>query len=221
MKKQPIQNTFSATSSYGLTLLEVIVGVAISSILMTALLRFLVAGYPLAKITHLQQQSTETARLQLKRMSKQMREARYSDTGAYPLVEVSPQRIVFYSDVDADNTTELISYSLVGTNLTRGVTKPVGTPATYDPDTDEVVSTVATGVQNGSTPIFTYYSGEYPAVVTQLTGADITKVKYIQFYLAIDRDTAVDPPAIEVRSQVQLRNLKTNLGQEVSPTPTP
>ncbi len=207
--------TFPRSSSRGLTVIEIIVGVAISSILLVALLRFLVAGYPLSKIAYLQQQSTETARLQLKRMAKQMREARYSDTGAYPLIEMSPQRMIFYSDVDADNTTERIRYELIGTDLVRGVTEPSGIPLTYDAASNEVVHTVAAGVINGGVDVFTYYTGGYPTDATPLTPVDLTEVKYIEFYLEIDQDTGQDPPAIEVRSQVQLRHLKENLGQSV------
>ena len=208
-------------STKGLTVVEMIVGIAIASILLVALLRFLVAGYPLTKISYLQQQSTETARLQLERMAKQLREARYSDTGAYPLVEMLPQRVVFYADVDGDATTERIRYELQGTDLVRGVTEPSGVPLAYDPGSDEVVATVAASVRNGGTDVFTYYTGDYPADQTPLTPVDLTEVKYIQFYLEIDHDPAIEPPPIEVRSQVQLRNLKDNLGQEVSPTPTP
>lgn len=198
----------------GLSILEVMIVVAISSILLIALLRFLVIGYPLSKITYLQQQSTETARLQLKRISKQLREARPADTGAYALVEMSPQRIIFYGDLDRDDVTERIRYELIGTDLVRGIIEPTGDPLAYVV-TDEQTVTVARSIRNGESPIFTYYSGDYPADQTALTPADVTEVKYIQFHFLIDVDTSVDPPPIDVRSQVQLRNLKTNLGETV------
>jgi type II secretory pathway pseudopilin PulG len=197
----------------GFTIVEVIIVVGISSLLITGLLRLLVIGYPLHKTTYLQQRSTESARLQLERISKSLREARYADTGAYPLVDMNPQRIIFYSDIDADATTERIRYELNGSALERGVTEPSGSPLVYDVVNDEAVTIVASNVRNGEADIFTYYDGNYPADQTPLTPVDLTEVKYIQFYLLIDADEAVDPPPIEVRSQVQLRNLKTNLGE--------
>ena len=199
--------------SAGLTVLETIIVVGISMMMLTGLLRLLVIGYPLQKATYLQQRSTESARLQLKRISKSIREAKLADTGAYALVEMSPQRMIFYSDVDADATTERIRYELSGTDLVRGVTEPSGDPLVYDVANDEVAQVVTGNVRNGATDIFTYYSGDYPADQTPLTPVDLTEVKYVQFYLLIDADPAIDPPAIEVRSQVQLRNLKTNLGE--------
>jgi prepilin-type N-terminal cleavage/methylation domain-containing protein len=203
----------------GLTLVEIILVTAISSIIIAALLRFLTAGFPLSKVTYLQERSTENARLQLQRLARTIREARQSDTGAYPLVETSPQRLIFYADVDGDPLTERVRYELTGTNLVRGILKPTGTPLTYNL-ANEVTTTIASYLRNGATPLFIYYSGDYPTDSTALASTDIAKVKYIQFHVIIDADPAVDPPATDVLSQVQLRNLKTNLSQEV-PTPTP
>lgn len=200
--------------SQGMTLIEIIVVVSIGLAMMVALTRFISIGYPLSKITYLQVRSTESARLQLKRMAKALRELRDSDTGAYPLVETSPQRIIFYSDVDADDTTERIRYELSGTDLIRGITKPSGNPLEYDTDNEEE-TVISRSIQNGSDPIFIYYSGDYPADTTELTPTDLTEVKYIQFRLLVDPDPGQDPGAAEIVSQVQLRNLKTNLGETV------
>jgi len=202
--------------SRGFTLIEMIVVVGISGILMVVLVRFIGTGYPVSRIIFSQSQATESARLQLKRIAKVMREVRQADTGAYPLVEMSPQKIVFYSDVDEDSTVELVRYELVGTELERGLTEPSGDPLTYDPGSNEVSSVIASHIRNGVDDIFTYYTGDYPADQTPLTPVDLTEVKYIEFRLLVDVDPDNDPDAIEIVSQVQLRNLKTNLGESVN-----
>lgn len=202
-----------AKQSGGFTVIEIVIAAFLSSLLLMALLRFLVAGYPLARITYLQQRSTESARLQLKRLAKTIREARYGDTGAYPLVEMSPQRLIFFADVDNDNVTERVRYELVGINLERGITEPSGTPLAYDPANEERSSVVSSEIRNGTDPVFIYYGGNYPADPTPLQPVSLTAVKYIQFRLLVDVDPNVDPPPIDVISQVQLRNLKTNLGE--------
>jgi len=198
----------------GMTLLEILVVVSISVIVLMALLRFLVAGYPLSKTTLLQQRSTETARIHLKRTVKSLREARSSDTGAYPLVATEPQRIIYYANVDADPATERVRLELSGNTLIRGVTKPTGTPLIYNTE-NEVATVIIGSVVNGAEKLFSYYTGDYPVDTSELTPTDLTEVKYIALNLLIDADSAIDPPAIRVRSQVQLRNLKTNLGQVV------
>lgn len=197
----------------GFAIFEIVIVLLIGTALLTALLRFLVAGHPLAKVTYFQAQSTETARVQLKRLAKSLRELRLSDTGAYPLVSVDPQRIIFYSNVDADPLTERLRYELVGTDLERGIVEPSGDPLTYNLDQEDT-TIVASTIRNGTTPIFTYYTGSYPADPIPLTPTDLTEVKYIQFNLIVDADPDADPAPVSVVSQVQLRNLKTNLGEE-------
>ncbi len=198
----------------GFTVIEVVVVLGITSVLITALLRFVAAGYPLSRVTYLQQRSTETARLQLKRIAKAIREARPSDAGAYPLVEMEDQKLVFYADVDDDGATEMVRYELDGTDLIYGIIEPSGDPIEYDPGS-EITRIVTHDVRNGFDPIFVYYSGDYPDDQTPLTPVDVTEVKYIQFALVIDVNPDVDPQPIQVISQVQIRNLKDNLGDTV------
>jgi hypothetical protein len=187
---------------------------SISSIILVVLMRFLASGYPLSRVVFEQASATETARVQLKRIALALREARESDAGSYPLVAVEPQRLIFYADVDADDATERIRYELSGTQLLRGVIQPSGTPVTYNP-ASEVVTVAAANIRNGADPVFVYYSGDYPADDEELTSADLVEVKYLEFRLLVDTNTAIDPPPLELTSHVALRNLKTNLAQEV------
>lgn len=197
----------------GFSLTEILVVAFIGSLILVALMRFTATGWDLSRETRLQQQAVEDARLQLERIGKSLREAKVADTGAYSLVTMEPQKIEFYSDVDADETTELIRYQLVGATLQRGVTEPTGDPLVYNQAVNEKVTTVARSIRNGADPLFTYYTGDYPINQTPLSPVDLTEVKYIQFRLLVDVDPTVDPAPIDVISQVQLRNLKTNLGQ--------
>jgi len=199
----------------GFTAMEMVVSLFIGGIIIAALSQFTATGWRLSREIRLQEGATEDARLQLERIAKAMREARIADTGAYPLVVMQPQRIDFYADVDADPATELVRYELEGTTLVRGVTDPSGLPLTYNQAANEEESIVARSIRNGATAIFTYYNGNYPAEQTPLSPIDLTEVKYIQFHLLIDGNPDVNPPPIDVISQVQLRNLKANLGETV------
>ncbi len=192
----------------GYTLIEMLVVVSLTSIILIAIMRFMGAGVASYRATFLQTLANETARVQLKRMSHSIRSAWPSDTGAYPIIEAAPQRLVFYANADDDAETERIRYELVGTNLVRGVTQPVGDPLEYDTD-DETVATLARFIRNGQDPVFSYYTSDYPDDTTPAeTIADMT---YVSFTLVIDADPDEDPSPITVQSQVQLRNLKTNL----------
>lgn len=192
----------------GFTLIELMVVIAISSIILVALIRFMGVSIPAYRSLFLQTLADETARVQLDRISHTLRSARVSDTGAFPLVEASPQRIIFYANIDSDAAVERVRYELVGTDLIRGITEPSGNPIIYD-TAQETSVTVARSIQNGSSPVFTYYKSNYPEDTA--AAATISEVTYVSFSLIIDADTVNSPPPITVQSQVQLRNLKTNL----------
>ncbi len=201
-------------SSTGMTVLEIVIVAGISLILMTALVRFIVAGYPLSKSAYLQSNANEQARLRLKRIAKEIREIRISDTGAYPIVEMTSTRLIFYANVDDDMQTERVRYELLGTNLERGIIEPSGDPYEYDENTEEV-AVVASSVRNAEVPVFVYFTGDYPQDTVALAPMDVTEAKYIEFTLLIDADERVSPEPIEMVSQVQLRNMKVNLGDVV------
>ena len=132
------------------------------------------------------------------------------DIGAFPIIEASPQRFIFYANADSDTSIERVRYELIGTDLVRGVTKPSGSPVVYD-TAQEQANTVARSIRNGANPVFYYYGSNYPTDPAQVSGANIANITYVSFTLTIDADTAQDPAAVVVQSQVQLRNLKTNL----------
>lgn len=192
----------------GFTLFEILIGISISSIIIVALVRLMGTSIPVYRSVFLQTLADETARVQLARMSHELRAAHASDTGAFPLVETSAQRLIFYANVDSDAAIERVRYELVGTDLLRGVTQPTGDPILYAV-ASEGVTTIARSIRNGVSPIFSYYTSDYPAVSTP--AADISETTYISFSLTIDADTTTEPPAVTLQSQVQLRNLKSNL----------
>ncbi|MEO6077849.1 MAG: prepilin-type N-terminal cleavage/methylation domain-containing protein [Candidatus Andersenbacteria bacterium] len=193
----------------GFTLVELMVVVAISSILMMGMIAFMAGGLTQYRTTFLQSLADETARVQLKRMSHDIRSAEQSATGAFPIVEASPQKFIYYANTD-NTTINRIRYELIGTDLVRGVTKPSGNPLTYN-TTNEQVAIIARDVQNGANPVFYYYGSDYPSDTTPVPSGNIADITYISFTLAIDADTTQEPSAVVLQSQVQLRNLKTNL----------
>lgn len=197
-------------SNRGLTTYEVVVSIAISSIIVLALMRFLTTGFSVLRSTFSQSQAVETARLQLKRLTTSLRQARQADTGAFAIAEALPQRLVYYSDIDGDGTTERLRYELVGTNLERGLIEPTGTPVSY-PVAQEQETVVAIGVRNGAAAVFRYFGANYPADVNPLSPVDESDIRYIEYTLLIDADVTDSVQQISLTSQVQVRNLKDNL----------
>lgn len=146
----------------GFTLIEVLVS--------SAILVILAAGFiGLQYITSQHQVSAwknylnvEAANTSLSTLVRELRDARQSNTGAYLLETPNDQEVIFYSDYDYDDQVERIHYSLTGTQLSKGVIEPTGSPVTY-PTASEKIKIVTDIVRNGSTPIFYYYNTDWPS----------------------------------------------------------
>lgn len=107
-------------------------------------------------------QDVDQANMLIESFVRELRTARYSDAGSYPIADAQDNQIIFYSDIDFDGSAERVRYTFDGSTLTKGIIKPVGFPVTY-PTTSEVVRVMSTNVRNGTTAMFTYYNSSWPA----------------------------------------------------------
>jgi prepilin-type N-terminal cleavage/methylation domain-containing protein len=94
----------------------------------------------------------------------------------------------------------------VGNELKKGVIEPVGEPATYPAD-QEQLSIVTSYVRNVP-PIFRYYD-ENGNELTQLP-AKLEDTKLMRIFLVVNIDPNRPPDEFQLESFVQLRNLKDN-----------
>jgi hypothetical protein len=114
---------------------------------------------------------------------------------------------IFYSNIDNDSAVERVRYFLEGSNFKKGVIKPEGTPLRY-PLTKEKIKIISSHVIN-QPPIFRYFDGnnqELPAP------SRLKDTKLMKVYLVINVDPNKPPVDFVLESNVQIRNLKTNLG---------
>ncbi len=195
----------------GVTLTEIIVVSAIFSVIAVAVGNFgsNIFNFNASAQSNLTAQS-EGRRL-LKTMVKELRSVSPSSVGSYALSQVGTSSLIFYSDVDDDGLKERIRYFLNGTTLQRGSVKPEGSPLVYDLN-DEKIVTLATGVVNGSTPIFEYFDQSYTGSSPALTQpVQATSVRLIKINLILNKDSNKSGGPINLTSQVTLRNLKDNL----------
>jgi type II secretory pathway pseudopilin PulG len=140
---------------------------------------------------------------------KEVRNAQFSQSGAYPLSVLSDNEIVFYTDYDHDDTIERIHYTLSGNELTKGITEPSGFPVQYLLE-DERTFSVATNVVNGEQPVFTYFDESYPVVTQPLEGSQrLSQTRIIRFFISVQADETKNDYTLE--SHAQIRILKDNL----------
>ena len=145
--------------------------------------------------------------------SREIRSAKTSDSGSYPLEIANDSEIAFYSDIDFDGKTERVRYFLTGTQLSKAITKPTDYPVSY-PAGQEKVSVVATDIRNGTAPVFYYYNSDWP-VDTQnnpLSSQNrLANTRSVKMSLKVNKTANESDKDFLVESGVQIRMLKDNL----------
>ncbi|MEK7530532.1 MAG: hypothetical protein AAB573_01580 [Patescibacteria group bacterium] len=189
----------------GLTYVEMLVVVMIFSMVMIAIVNSVLYFYRTNKSSIEQAFQIESARKGIELLVRDVREASYSDNGAYPLVSMASSSLTFYSDTDRDNSIELIHYELQGKTLLRTVTNATGTPPAY---TDTIATTtISTNVRNFSDNISVFQF--FNASGTEATSsASLASVLTISVSLVVDITPQHAPGEFTLRSSATMRNLR-------------
>ncbi len=192
----------------GFTFVEMIVVVALFTVLSLALANTIVAFYKANAYTLEQSYEVNSARRALELLTRDLREMTFSDDGTFPLATMATNSIAFYSDIDRDNSVEYVRYALSSTTLYKYVYNATGTPITYPTTTPSETYVVSEYVRNASqaTSTFRYYiEGGSAATAT----STVTDVRYVLTTLIINVDPLRSPGEFTLRSTAAPRNLKT------------
>jgi prepilin-type N-terminal cleavage/methylation domain-containing protein len=201
----------STSIKNGFTLLELMVASFIFSTVVGIAAIFFAYFFKNYNFNFSENQSVEATRSSVVKLMSELREARISEDGAYPLQTANDQEIKFYADVDNDGVVELVRYYMEGANLKRGVIKATGSPSIYDPAT-ETVTTISTYIQNGVQPVFYYYNGDWPGDTTNnplVAGVRLLNTRLVKIRLLVNTDTK-QQSNIDISNEIMIRNLKTN-----------
>jgi hypothetical protein len=198
----------------GTSIIEAVVLIFVFALAMTALTSFIINAYRAYNFNFQQIVAINEGRRGIETMVKEIREATYGDDGSYPIFEAGDDQFIFFSDIDRDTLVERVRYFLDGNNLKKGILKPTGDPPQYVLS-NETVSFLSVYVRNtSSTPIFTYYNGDWPqdTINNPLpTLTRLTDTKLMHVYVIINVDPNRPPDDFILESDTQIRNLKTNL----------
>lgn len=188
----------------GMTMVEVIVWIAVVTLILLALTTSILQFYRTNKYAIEQASATAAAQRGEERVVRVIREAAYSSQGAFPVVSIAANDFSFYADVDADPLIERVRYYISDTSLVQGVTDAVGDPPNYPGP--EATSTVAEHVRNVSAgvPLFRYYD-ETGAEITNFS--QWTKVRFVKISIVTNVDPLKVPDQLTLESSAALRNL--------------
>lgn len=195
----------------GMSLLEVLITISIFSLATLIVAAYVIQSYQTNRFAMRQADAIEHARRGIAVMTKEIREATFSDIGSFPIAAASSQTLTLYSNIDTDSAVERVRYFLDGTDFKKGVIKPTGIPPSY-PAGNETIVTLSPYVRNGVDPVFYYYNGDYPSTTDPLlTPANPNEVKLIEIKIRVTFDPTTIPKEYTLKNYVQIRNLKDNL----------
>ncbi len=192
----------------GFTLVEMIVVLALYSIIMFIVLNSIASFYRFNAYAIAQSYQITNARQGVELMVRDLREMTYADDGTFPLVLMEDDRIGFFSDIDRDNSVEYVEYRLASTTITKRIFNATGTPPVYSTTTPDTTVILSEYVQNAlqSAPVFVYYDEAGNKATATST---ITDIRYVQVSVIVNIDPIRDPGEFLLRSSASLRNLKT------------
>lgn len=207
-------NTSFSKQETGFTLIEVLLSTVIIAILGLGVLGMQYILSQNQAVVLKSYLSIESANSSISEFTKQLRTAQSGENGSYTLESVSDNEIVFYTDIDFDNVSERVRYYLDNTTLYRGIVEPtIEHPITY-PLENEKIKELTSIVRNLSSPVFTYYNGDWPSdtINNPLTlPTEISNIKTVGIYLRTNPVINEPDKDYIIQSFVTIRMLKENL----------
>ncbi|MBI4087798.1 type II secretion system protein [Candidatus Kaiserbacteria bacterium] len=193
-----------STYSKGMTLIEAIVWVAVFTSAMLALTTSVQYFYRTSSHAIQEASATVSAQRGVDLLVRTIREASYASNGAYPIVSIAPDNLVFYADKDTDPLVEELHYYVSDTTLKLGVIDPSGDPPSYA--NPEATSNISDYVQNNvqGVSLFTYYDKNGTEITDYTKRGD---VRFVTVNLLVDVDPLRTPTIITLRSSASMRNL--------------
>ena len=131
-----------------MSFVEMLVALALYVIVGGAMFTSIIAFYRYNDYTIAQAYQVTNARLGVENMVRDLREMTFADDGSFPFVSLGSTTVSFYSDIDRDDSVELVTYELIDTTVTKYVYNASGTPPTYPTSTPGEVLTISRYVQN-------------------------------------------------------------------------
>lgn len=200
-------------SHSGMTLIELLLAIAVVSIVMQGFTTLFIRTWDTNKFILEMGLASAMAQHANNKLVTDLRGIQQSDHGAFPIAEATSMSLTIYSDIEDDGVVERVHYYLdqASDELRVGITNPTNTqPATY-PSGDQETRVLARYVVNASNdPIFYYYNDDYPGDTTTnpLTlPTSLANIQLVRIRLFINIDPIKAPNNVYIESFVDLRNL--------------
>lgn len=187
------------------SLMETLIVISLMSMLTVAVGTLIVSFYRTNSFTLERTLALESARRGVLSVATDIRESRYGDNGAYPVVRLDPYEMVFYADTDKSGDIEQVRYFIQDGVLQKGIVRPTGSPAVYT--SEEIVAEVIPYVQNQAqgVPLFTFYA----STSEQLSNTSaIRDLRFVEIRIMTDVNPVRAPDVVQLTGSATLRGVK-------------
>jgi hypothetical protein len=189
-----------------MTLIETVVWIAIFMGVMITLTQSLLYFYRANRYSFQEATAISAAQKGMNTVVQALRTASYANNGAYPVVSIAPNQVVFYASViKGDPLIQQVRFFTQGTALYEGTIEPSGDPLTYA-SSSEVIKNLSNFIQNLTlaTSTFIYYD-QNGAPISDYS--DYVDMRLVTVSLVVDASTTSLPTQLTVTSSAALRNL--------------
>ncbi len=196
----------------GFTLVEVLMGIVLSSIFAVALFSFFFSGVNSARTHESQARAQAAGRTTVDRFAREARQAVSPDEGATaPVISLGPTAVEMYIDPSRSVSAltprpEKVRYAVVSNQLVRESSAPVGTtyPYSYGPYARREV--LIPKLANGSVPAFVAVTSGGLVLPATPASTQMRDIAQISLRLLISQTTGPSAKTLELNTDVALRN---------------
>lgn len=202
---------FKNSSERGLTLIEAIVVVSLSTLLMLVITSSIANIYQANSFAMAQSNEIDQARRGLQAWLVDAKRMNFADDGTFPLVEMEAHKMSFFSQLDGDDSMEFVEYYLDNKVLYKKVYEASGHPPVYDFSTPVRTEILSKFVQNLGEGVdtFSYFDNAGNQLFSGT--ALLTDVRYFSIKVIVNTDPIRAPGEFLLQSGATPRNMKDNL----------
>ena len=208
----------------GLSVVEVVVAAALSSLVMAATLAVFSGAMRSVRAVSVRTSSSADTRIAMEQVTRELRVATQPTGTTSAVISGTPTALSLYSLIDrtgtvaganADVSPSRIDYAYNGSCLTGTTTPMLANNGSWTPDAAHAVTKCL--LRTTTAPLFSYFATgaisvngvDTPALsaASGLAAADLPLVQSIEVTLTSSSATTTDIPAAQLRSRVTLTNV--------------
>lgn len=185
--------------------------VSLSTLLMLVITSSIANIYQANSFAMAQSNEIDQARRGLQAWLVDAKRMNFADDGTFPLMEMEPHKMSFFSQLDDDDSMEFVEYYLDNKVLYKKVYEASGHPPVYDFSTPVRTEILSKFVQNLGEGVDTF--SYFDNAGNQLTSATalLTDVRYFSIKVIVNTDPIRAPGEFLLQSGATPRNMKDNL----------